>query len=282
MGEDFAAVSGRRQVAARRLHDQVGDRQRDRGRQRERPRPRQLRFHGAGEEADHPLDRVGPVQPPPVAGVGQLEQLRGGQRARVLGGEAGGDVGVLQAPHHQRGHLQPVKLGARPGEHLGRGAAIQPQDRALGAVVEVVEHRVQPGIGQRTRGGVGVERGAAQRVARGGTHRDLPQQRRAPQARGAVPAVAGEERYGVHHHQPLDSLGVALGEGQPHRAPVVHDQPHALDLEQVEVLLDEARIPVDRVVEVPGLAGAPEAGKVGREPPAAFQEPRPRLSRAPR
>ncbi len=52
--------------------------------------------------------------------------------------------------------------------------------------------------------------------------------------------------------------------------------------EQVEVLLDEARIPVDRVVEVRRLAGAPEAGKVGREPSAAFQEPRPRLSRAPR
>ena len=54
-------------------------------------------------------------------------------------------------------------------------------------------------------------------------HRELAEHRRAPDARGAVPAVAGQERHGVDDHQALDALRLALGEGEPDGAPVVHD-----------------------------------------------------------
>ncbi len=54
-------------------------------------------------------------------------------------------------------------------------------------------------------------------------HRQLAEQRRAPDARRAVPAVAGQERHRVDHHEALDALGLALGEGEADGAPVVHD-----------------------------------------------------------
>ena len=62
----------------------------------------------------------------------------------------------------------------------------------------------------------------------------------APQPRDAVPAVAGQQRDRVDHDQALDALGEALRPQQAHRAPVVHDEPHALDLRVVEEALDEA------------------------------------------
>ena len=74
-----------------------------------------------------------------------------------------------------------------------------------------------------------------------------PSTGRAPDARDAVPAVAGQERHRVDQHEPLDALGVALGEGEPDRAPVVHDEAHPLELALVEEALDEAVVLGDRV-----------------------------------
>ena len=87
-----------------------------------------------------------------------------------------------------------------------------------------------------------------------------------------MPAVARQQRHRVEHDEPLDPLGVALREGERGRAPVVHDEPHALDLHDlVEEALDEARDPLERVVVLAALAGAAEAEQVGREAAGALR-----------
>ena len=57
---------------------------------------------------------------------------------------------------------------------------------------------------------------------------------RAPGARDPVPAVAGQQRHGVHDDEALDALGVALGPHEADGAPVVDDEADAVDLDEVE------------------------------------------------
>ena len=103
----------------------------------------------------------------------------------------------------------------------------------------------------------------------GGAHRQLARAAgRAPDARGAVPAVAGQERHRVDDHQPLDALGVALGEGQADGAPVVHDEAHALDARARRgSARGSGRTRRSCSVREPGLPERPKPGRSGARPP---------------
>ena len=108
-----------------------------------------------------------------------------------------------------------ARRAARPrGQHLGRRRAVELQDRSLRAVVEAAPGRVRQ-LG-------GSSRRKAQRVAK--PIISSPSERSPPGARDSVPAVAGQERHGAEHHQPLHALGQALRERQPHHTPVVHHE----------------------------------------------------------
>ena len=90
-----------------------------------------------------------------------------------------------------------------------------------------------------------------------------------------MPAVAGQKRDGVEDDEPLDALGVALGPQQADRAPVVDDEPDAVDAGEVEEALDEGVVAGHREVAVAALARAAEAGQVGRQAAGAAQEGHP-------
>src|SRR6185312_17078621 len=62
---------------------------------------------------------------------------------------------------------------------------------------------------------------------------------------------------------------------EPGRAPVVHDEAHALDLDDVEERADEPRVALDREVAVAALAGAAEAREVRRDAARALEERQP-------
>ena len=199
----------------------------------------------------------------------------GAQRGCHLIGEPGGEVGVAIPPQHQRrrGDLAQPLPGA--GEHVGRRAAVELEDRALRALIEVLPHAVDELPGQRTRGRARrageLPRDPAVRRA----HHELAEQRRSPGPRDAVPAVPGQERDHVHHHQALHPLGRRLREREPDGAPVVHDEAVALDAHVLEEALEEVPIAGDRVVEVGALAGAAEPGQVGRQAPGPLEERHP-------
>ncbi len=127
----------------------------------------------------------------------------------------------------------------------------------------------------RPRRRVHVLGGVPQQGSAGRSHRELAQPGGAPDARPAVPAVAGQERHGVDDHEPLHALGVALGEGQAHGAPVVHHEAHALEVLILEEALDEVRVLVDRVLQLARLARTAEAGEVGCEATGPLQERQP-------
>ena len=155
-----------------------------------------------------------------MAGVGELEQLGVRQRLGVLRVRSGRGCRGRACPT-PRARASSRRPSSRAGcrEHLRRRAAVQAQDRALGALVEVVEHAVEPRLGHRPRGGVGLLRGAAQRAPAGRAHRQLAEQRRAPDARDPVPAVAGQERHRVDHHQALDRARGGAGRRRGRRRP---------------------------------------------------------------
>ena len=92
--------------------------------------------------------------------------------------------------------------------------------------------------------------------------------------RPAAPAKALQQRDAVDDDEPLDALGLAARPREPdRRAPVVHAQPHPIDLQRVEQPVDERDVAGERVVEVAALAAAPEAGQVGGDPAAELSGP---------
>ena len=97
-------------------------------------------------------------------------------------------------------------------------------------------------------------------------------------ARDRVPAVAGQERHDVDRDEPLDPLGRALREREPDRAPVVHDEPHAVEPGVRAEALEPVGVAGDRVVEVAALRAAAEAGQVGRDAAGALEERRPQIA----
>ena len=90
-----------------------------------------------------------------------------------------------------------------------------------------------------------------------------------------MPAIAGQEGDRVDHDEALDELRSPLGEDQADGAPVVHDQADPPEPQMLQEALEEAIELGDRVREVAGLAGASEAGEVGRDAAAALKERHP-------
>ena len=90
-----------------------------------------------------------------------------------------------------------------------------------------------------------------------------------------MPPVAGQEWDRVGYDKSLHPLGMGLREGEANRAPIVHEHAHTLDFDQVKESLDEACVLLDRVLQVSGLAGASEAGQVGRQAARALQKRHP-------
>jgi hypothetical protein len=111
---------------------------------------------------------------------------------------------------------------SRPGvgEGLGRRGAVQREDRPLRALVEVAGHLVEHGAGQRARGDVRLARQQGDGAPGGRAHEQLADHGRAPRARDPVPAVARQQRGGVHDHEPPHAPGRRIASGG-HGAPVV-------------------------------------------------------------
>ena len=100
----------------------------------------------------------------------------------------------------------------------------------------------------------------------GEAHQQLADERRAPDARHPVPAVAGQAAArDREQHEPLDALGKRWAQREPDRAPVVHHEREALEPGVVGERLEEAVVARDRVVELARLGRAAEA-RAGRAP----------------
>ena len=164
------------------------------------------------------------------------------------------------------------EVGAGGCELVLGARAVEAQDRALGAGVHVGHDLVDEARGHRAVVGARLAQRDPQRRAVHGAHERLADHGRAPEARRAVPAVARQERHGVHDDEPLDALRVAHRPQQADRAPVVDEQPHPVDARVLEEPADEALVALHREVAVAALAGPPEAREVGREPAGPLQE----------
>ena len=106
-------------------------------------------------------------------------------------------------------------------------------------------------------------------------HHELADPRPDPEPGEQVPAniLDREHRHTVDEDDPLDALGVALREREPHgRSPVVDDQLDAVDPEVIEQPLEEVRKAFDGVVQVAALSRPSEADQVGGDPAAALEE----------
>ena len=170
-----------------------------------------------------------------------------------------------------------------PGAQAAAGCARAPRRTSCGTAAgspagcpgRSARDAAEPRLGHRARGDVRLAREQPQGEAVGRAHRKLAEHGRAPDARDAVPAVAGQQRDRVDDRHALHALGQALGEGEPDRAPVVHEQRDALDLQLVQEALDEGVVLGDRVAQRGRLARAPEAGQVGRHAAAQLEEGQP-------
>ncbi len=145
-------------------------------------------------------------------------------------------------------------------QHLARRAAIEAQDRALGALVEVVEHRaVNPGIGDRPGCDIRLARGQPQEPAGCGAHGQLPEDRGAPQA---ARSGASGSRAGRSRHWSTTSRSTRSGCTWANASPTAPQSCTSIrtrsDFDRVEEALDEAGVLVDRVLQVAGLARASE------------------------
>ena len=141
------------------------------------------------------------------------------ERLGVGRAELGADVGVAVGGQHQRGAVDAAQVLARAREHLRRRRAVELEDRALGAVVEVL-----PDL---------VDSSAAARACSPPWNCLRPTSCSAPSnispANGVrqirahpVPLVAGQQRHAGDHHQPLERARAAAarwpGRPRPSRA----------------------------------------------------------------
>src|SRR5262245_8121130 len=154
------------------------------------------------EERGNAIDDIGAVEPGPVTRVREMEELRlAPEGAGIRVGEARGNVSVAVSPYDQCGtrNRPEIEPGARE-RVLGTGP-VEPQDRPLGPLVEV-----GPGVlGERRR------HHALEGLAAGEAHGRLADAGGPPRPGDAMPAVAGQQRDRVDHHEALHALGEALG-----------------------------------------------------------------------
>ena len=100
------------------------------------------------QERGDAIDGIRPVEPGPVPGVGEVQDVGlAAERARIGVGERRGEVGVAIAPHDERGAVDAPEVEAGAGERVLRARAVELEDRALRALVEVRPRLV----GQRLR-----------------------------------------------------------------------------------------------------------------------------------
>ena len=89
------------------------------------------------------------------------------------------------------------------------------------------------------------------------------------------PPIARHERHPVDHHEALDPLGMLRRPDQRETAPVVHDEPEALEPEMVDELAERSREAAHGVVAVRRLAAAAEPREVERDTAGALEEREP-------
>ena len=69
-----------------------------------------------------------------------------------------------------------------------------------------------------------------------------------------MPAEASQQGQRVDRHEPLDPIGMPLGEHQPgYRTPVMDHELHAIHSELAEQTLKEISLALDRVVQMTAL-----------------------------
>ena len=170
------------------------------------------------------------VEPGPVAPVGDRFRSRMGERRRTRR-RSRRQPRVAFAPDDQGRCVQSGQSGAGGGEIRLRGGAVKPEDGALGALVEVFPHLgdllVAPGLRPRARGA----ELAGEQPAVGRAHHELADHGSSPQPGRPVPGEPVEQRQRVDQDEPLDPLGMALGEREADGgAPVMRDQPDAVQV----------------------------------------------------
>jgi hypothetical protein len=177
------------------------------------------------------------------------------ERVRVRARETCGDVRVGLTPEDERRAAQLSEPLPRAREQVLRSGAVELQDRALGAVVEVGPEMVVERSGEGA-GLVGrVTQDAAGDPLRREAHRELAGYRAPPLARGPVPAIARQQRKPVDDHEPLDPLRPPLREPEPEPgAPVIDHERGRTQSDVVRERLEEGGVAVDRVVEIGRLA----------------------------
>ena len=240
--EQVAAVGGGGEVGARGRDDQVRERERRRdastparGAEGRSPPPAAPRAGRSGAPRRRGCDAApAPGSPPPsrscpagrATASGRRREARRSsawQRPRV-GSDQSATGCMDRACPTRRAPARRGSRGSRAGrrEHVRGRAAVQAQDRALGALVEVVEHALihSSGIG---RGVTLVSREATAACAGSSAPSTTSPSTGVRQTRAiAVPAVAGQQRHGVDDDQALDPLGEALrrtpGRPRPSRA----------------------------------------------------------------
>ena len=152
----------------------------------------------------------------------------------------------------------------------------QTQDRPLGSLIELVPHGLDPLVRPRFGADGSVAERPREHPTRRRAHQALADERNAPPLHQPRPPEPVEQRRRVQHDEPLDPLGVAMGEREADGgAPVVGDQLDRANVHLGQEPLHEPREPRERVVEVAALPGASEPDQIGRDPTASWRGTRP-------
>jgi hypothetical protein len=160
-------------------------------------------------------------------------------------------------------------MRSRYGEAIRVGMAVERQGRRPGSGIPVVPNHVDelrrhpPPVPTR------LAQEERQRGTGGRRVEQLADSAPSPELGDPVPAVSGQQRDGVDHHQLLHQLRPPLRPDQRLPAPVVDDELATLDAELRQAALEEGGEPVHRVVEALGRAERPQPGMsiASAEPP---------------
>ena len=203
----------------------------------------------------------------PARGSGRRRPARArlaAERVRQALPELRADVRVARRPLDQRRAAQlaeplAVRAPAPPAARRGRA-----EHRPLGAVVELVEGAVGD-----LASGSGAPEGAAGGEPHRAARRPAAYARRARRGASGSRARTGRTRSAPAARRARAAAARARARPSPSRASraCTRSRPSA-----VAERLEEAVVAGDRVVEVAGLAGAAEAGQVGRDPAGAREE----------
>ena len=283
---DVGAVLVGGEVRRRRVDEQP-ERREDR-RQRPRrdpaqrgrcPRRRSAVARSPSRKAAISSIELGPLDPRPVPGVRHAAHGRRRRRAprRSASAKSRRDVRVAARPRRRA----PGTSGARgrapaAASFARRARAVEAQDRALGAGVEVLEDLVD----EPPRASAGGRRAPRAGAARQSCGSPTPMRSSPSTGVRQMRAVRCQRYPGRNVTASMTTRrstrsGLRIAHSRPDRPPVVHEQPHALDAGVLEEPPDEALVALHREVAVAALAGAAEAGQVGRQAAGPLEERQP-------